>query len=235
MTENQKREKNLGNIGVFKRVYDISYADQICMLSKSHFKIPEYLESLVDQEKNTLSQKGFLIDKLSKDLVTEWILNKKNYIFIIETPDYQVIAFCLIMGDSQIVKDILEKVVFKDVKYKKFFQTNDCLYLKQVAIDLNHVGKNVGTHLINHTLNSIDKPLVSFVIKSPLTNMRSLYFHLKNRFNYFGEFTDKNFIGFKNYRSIGLLSKPGNSVKNKEETLILMRKIIQNNDYRLKR
>jgi len=205
----RSKENILKNIEI-KRIKHINYAEGIFKILNERLLTYEEYRKLNDKEKEKLTNEGFVIGQHSLQTLQEWIENDKNYIITAELrsgEDKEIIGFTLILGTEDIqdlVRTYAKQIIFEKETYKNIISKKDFLYLIQICVAKNFSNLKIGTKILDESFKLTNKAIVSFVIKSPIQNKASLYFHLKNGFRYLGDYLG-DYGDFKNYNSTGLI------------------------------
>jgi len=221
------KESNLKNLEI-KRIQNIKYAKDILKVLNERLLTYEKYKKLKPKEIEKLSNEGFVIGQHTLPTLEEWIKNDKNYIIIAELKSEKVkeiLGFILILGTEDIqelVKGYGKEVIFEKPTYKNIiFNEKDFLYLIQICVAKNFSHTGIGTKILNEGFKITNKPIISFIIKTPIQNRASLYFHLKNGFKYLGDYLG-DYGNFENYSSIGLIYMKNNNPKTKNDILNLI-------------
>ncbi|TFF99733.1 MAG: hypothetical protein EU541_04170 [Promethearchaeota archaeon] len=212
--------------------HDINFAKPILNIIQQRLLKPGDLKILSEETYETYENEGFVIGDHSLEQVKEWIQNKKNIIVIARESNKpsNVIGYSVILRTEEIKTEVRkygEEVIFEDQKYKDLVFNEDFSYLIQIGVDKKNSNQGIGSKMLKEVFELVGTPIISFVIKTPIRNQVSLYVHLKNGFQYFGDYTG-DYDSFEFYRSIGLIYMPGNSIKPRKEVEDLMDYIYEN-------
>ena len=161
----------------------------------------------------TLSQKGYVIGNHSVDTLKTWINNHINQIFVAQQNHEnlnKIIGFVLLLNSEPIRKQVFQyglDTKFLDEDSEQVFKSKKFSYLIQIGVKPQFQGKNIGSSLLQTVYERTNKPIISYVMTSPITNFPSVYFHLKNGFLYNGDYFG-GFAGFPNYKSACFIYHP---------------------------
>lgn len=236
MGKNRIKNKDLKDIEI-KRVRNKEYGKRIFKILNERLLTKKDIKKLNKDQKEKLEEMGFVIGEHSLQDLEGWIANVENHIIIAEknnSKNGKIMGFCLLLGTEEIkqkVRKYGKDVIFEKPEYKNTIFKEDLLYLIQIGVAKKFSNLGVGSRILNEVFKMTNKPIVSFVVKSPIKNKASLYFHLRNKFDYFGDYIGE-YGNFEEYRSIGLLYKPNNPLRKRKTVLDLMEFIYKNNKRR---
>ncbi|MBD3350268.1 MAG: GNAT family N-acetyltransferase [Candidatus Lokiarchaeota archaeon] len=207
---------------------DISKAEQIFKIKEDLLVKPQNTRKATHDEKNEYSESGFVIGDHSIEEIKQWINSEMDQVYIVQKKNAEdsVLAYLIILNDKEIheeVKEYSKEINFNEDQHKKVIDSNEYVYLIQIAVSPSHQRQGIGSLLLNTAYQDINKPIISFVMKNPILNKASLSLHLRQGFDYMGEYFG-SFGEFKGYKSIGLIHYPNNKTRNKKDIINLMNK-----------
>jgi ribosomal protein S18 acetylase RimI-like enzyme len=215
-------------------VHESILAAPIFDIVQQRLLTPARLKSLSKTEFNDLKNEGFVIGDHSIEQIEEWIMDEKNLILIAKEQSpkkpINVIGYTFILASDDIkqrVRGYGEDVAFETQEYENLLFKKDFVYLIQLAVSRNYENRGIGSKMLQNIYERVELPIISFIMKSPIPNEPSLYVHLKNGFDYFGDYLGE-YNSFENYRSIGLVHSPGKKKRGKKEAKKLMEFIYNN-------
>jgi len=176
---------------------------QIEKIRSKHKLNPSLLKTKEDAQH--FSKSGFLLGEYP---ITDFI-NDLNKIFIVAEEDSKILGYIRI--DDFLDKDFIEldignKIIWKEVKYKKHYYIEPHYELGAILVDESCRGKNVGGSLLEDAIKRIQEKkgnmLFSFVVTSPVENTASLQFHKGKDFVEVANLTSIDLFGYNNYSCI---------------------------------
>ncbi|MHA1672603.1 MAG: GNAT family N-acetyltransferase [Promethearchaeota archaeon] len=208
----------------------IKDADIIYEIGQGLLFTPKMYSLSTEIERKEKENVGFVIGYHDKTVVQQWIGNSKNKIIIqYSESDFlkeNAIGYVLLLGEADIIKEVqgyAQDVNFINVKFRDSIKSGHFVYLMQIGISKFYQNKGFGSELMQYITKNTVVPIISFVIKSPLQNYPSLYTHIKNGFQYMGDYTG-NYDEFEEYRSVGLIYYPNIQLPSKDSVRKLFEK-----------
>lgn len=215
--------KKQSNSLAYFQVSDKKYVSQILQLSNNLLLDSTKYETFSSNSLEKLANSGFVVGKFTKKRITDFLINENNCILVSMDKSRKLLAgYILLISTDEIkeeVKGYSKDVLFEDSKYEKIFNSGNFTYLLQIAVDKAYQNQGIGSNILKTAYSLIDVPIISFIVKKPIRNVPSLYTHLKNGFEYIGDYIG-DYAQFKDYRSVGLMYIPGNKEKSKKQTLL---------------
>lgn len=207
----------------FKITKDPKDAIKIFEISQKLLYTPKDYDESSAEKRKEYANAGFIIGNHSLPKIKTWMKNPKNHIYVgiektSDSPKSHIFGYAFVLGISEIVDEVqgyAENVQFEMSQAKEIINSRAFKYLIQIGIDPNYQNLGLGSKLFQYFSSNESVPLISFVIKSPLTNRPSLYTHIKNGFEYMGEYSGE-YGNFEDYRSVGLIKLPSTSSISKD-------------------
>ncbi|MFX0026865.1 MAG: GNAT family N-acetyltransferase [Candidatus Hermodarchaeota archaeon] len=151
----------------------------------------ENFDDLSEEERVRLEKKGFLRKKVDVEYYENLIEDPTVDVYIAKYKYKNVIGFATLYKDETDVKFVrdtsinlhIEDALAKNLltsKNKKF------AYLDQISIIPKFQRKKIGTAILNKALEELADPIVSFIVKVPIANKASVYWHEQNGFKLTG-------------------------------------------------
>ena len=160
------------------------------------------VNSLTSKEKNLLKEHGFLRKDVPESYYFELIEDPEVDIYIAKNSSNEIIGFAtfhLNKADIRKFRSSVEKIdadrpesidLLTDSE-KKF------IYLDQIAVDPKFHKNGIGKLIFQNAQQNFKKPIVSFIVKTPLDNVASVIWHKKVGFTKIatvkGEYKDTKF------------------------------------------
>ncbi|UYP44671.1 hypothetical protein NEF87_000956 [Candidatus Lokiarchaeum ossiferum] len=216
----------------FFRTHNPEDAKFIYKIGQNLLFTPKMYSTAIPEERKRYANSGFVIGNHEIQVVENWIKDKRNVIILgnyKNTPTQpNIFAYSLLLGDDKIIDQVqkyAEDISFCSEKARTVINSRDFMYLIQIGISPSYHNLGYGSQLFQAGFSSTSCPIISFVIKSPIHNYPSLYAHLKNGYEYMGDYTGK-YDQFDNYRSVGLIYYPNSTLPTKEELKIKFQKAL---------
>lgn len=228
LTEKKKKRKSI----LFRKISnnELDFAKKFLEIKNSLILPPQKVEDISKEIMISLTKEGFVVGDLTEKDFKSWIKNNLNTIIAAlgdNGKKESLLGYSITLDTPEIHEEVIgysKHIKFEKQKYQTTILKKKFSYLIQIAVKKEESNQGIGSDLLRHTFSETDKAIVSFVVKNPIKNEPSLYIHLKNGFDYMGEYTGP-YSDFKDYRSIGLIYYPNNSKKSKKEVLELMKNI----------
>jgi len=153
-------------------------------------------------QRKKLEEEGFLRKEENIEYYIELIENPDVDIYIAKNNDGNIIGFASIHRkkyDIMKVRDVIGELSFENERTKELLlnENKEFAYLDQVSILPEYKRKGVGSTIFQEALINIDTPVVAFIVKKPLFNKASIYWHEHNGFGFSaisdGEYNGKAF------------------------------------------
>ena len=156
------------------------------ILMKNLIEIEDF-ESLSKEERGNLEENGFLRKKVDVEYYKHLIDDPTVDVYIAKYKNRNVIGFATLHKDETEVNSVRDTKISLHIeddltkqlltnKNKKF------AYLDQISIIPKFQRKKIGTAILNKALEELEDPIVSFIVKVPITNKASAYWHEQNGF-----------------------------------------------------
>ena len=156
------------------------------ILMKNLVEIEDF-ESLSKEERVKLEKNGFLRKKVDVEYYEHLIEDPTVDVYIAKYKSKKIIGFATLHKDETEVKSVrdtsislhIDDEIIKELltsKNKKF------AYLDQISIIPKFQRKKIGTAILKKALEELEGPIVSFIVKVPITNKASAYWHEQNGF-----------------------------------------------------
>ncbi|MFX0018468.1 MAG: GNAT family N-acetyltransferase [Promethearchaeota archaeon] len=147
----------------------------------------EDFDSISKEERFILEENGFLRKKVDVEYYKHLIDDPTVDVYIAKYKNRNVIGFATFHKDETDVKSVRDTSINLHIiddlskelltsKNKKF------TYLDQISIIPKFQRKKIGTAILNKALEELEDPIVSFIVKVPITNKASAYWHEQNGF-----------------------------------------------------
>lgn len=199
---------------------DRTEAEEILQMKEQNLLKPEGLIEISESEINQLMENGFVIgDHTDVDLLN-WIEDSDARIYVARSSEEEsILGFAIILEDDKTkekINNYTNDMTIKNNKFMQIVKSEKFVYLIQILINKQFIGKGIGTALARYIIEKETKPIISYVIKQPIMNKASVYFHLKTGFEYVGTYNGE-YGGFNDYQSICFLHENRNVTVSKEE------------------
>jgi GNAT superfamily N-acetyltransferase len=156
------------------------------VLMKNLVEIEDF-DRLSKEERNNLEENGFLRKKVDAEYYKHLIEDPTVDVYIAKYNNKKVIGFATIHKDETDVKSVRDTPISLQIdddltmelltsKNKKF------AYLDQISIIPKFQRKKIGTAILNKALEELEDPIISFIVKVPIANKASAYWHEQNGF-----------------------------------------------------
>jgi GNAT superfamily N-acetyltransferase len=200
------------------RTKQSSYSYEIYEIIQELLLSPAELNENDEDTNQILSQKGFVIGDHTVEQLKSWISNSLNHIYIKQDAIREtIIGFVLILNTNEIKKQVqkygIDTQFIRD-QTAELFKSKEFSYLIQIGVKPSHQNKGIASSIIQTAYKMISLPIISFVMISPIVNYPSLYFHIKNGFQYEGNYLG-GYGGFPNYVSACLIHYPQSKIPSK--------------------
>jgi N-acetylglutamate synthase-like GNAT family acetyltransferase len=156
---------------------------------------------------------SFYLDRINKS--QGFLILKRNFEYVkSKLENYRVlIENGKVLGYIEIEHATLGKFLqleWFDIEYHKFIKShNDFMYIEQIAVNNEYVGRGAGKFLVDNIINEYTEyPFLSSIITKPYRNNASIEFHTKCGFrqvaleNFIYESHDYESLLFQRYPQI---------------------------------
>lgn len=187
---------------------DKKSAQGIFEISDQWLLTPDMIKNKVIHTDKLPKDQGFVVGKHNLKKIETWIGNDRNEI-VIATEKENVVGFIITLGTDDIIKEVQNYAIgitFSDKETRKIIGSGNFKYLIQIAVHKDYTRRGVASKMVEKLYANCEVPIISFVVKSPVENIPSLNWHLKNSFELFGIYIGE-FGKFENYQSHGLVHK----------------------------
>ncbi|MEG4007300.1 GNAT family N-acetyltransferase [Microcoleus sp. Pol11C1] len=155
---------------------------------------------------NTSIERGFLLTQITEDEIVQSLNSSCKY-FVSAKTDGEIVGFVAI-SQPKISDEILDKIIWKDVAFKKRVTSDRHFYLERVATKLDWMGRGVARFMYKEIYQVFPNSFISlFIVTRPIANNRSLIFHKKQGFEQIGTLQIDLFLDLQNYESILLFKE----------------------------
>jgi ribosomal protein S18 acetylase RimI-like enzyme len=142
------------------------------------------VNDLTQEERKNLEEQGFLRKEVKKEYYAKLIENPECDIYVAKDTENDIIGFASIHKNKFNIRKFrktLRNLYTDDKKVKALLLDNDKFfgYLDQVSIIPEYQRKGVGAAIMKKIFKEIGMAIVSFIVKVPLANKASAYWHEK--------------------------------------------------------
>ncbi|MHA1679070.1 MAG: GNAT family N-acetyltransferase [Promethearchaeota archaeon] len=142
------------------------------------------------KQKILLENTGFLRKEVDKSFYRYLIETLDCDIYVALNKKENVIAFASLYKNQSNIKKLRDSLNNLNVNDKArevlLNETKTFSYLDQISVLPDLKRKRIGTALIKHIIHDTNKPIVAFVLKRPLANKASAFWHEFNGFKLVG-------------------------------------------------
>ncbi|MEG5164558.1 GNAT family N-acetyltransferase [Microcoleus sp. AT3-A2] len=150
---------------------------------------------------NTSIERGFLLTQITEDEIVQSLNNSCKY-FVSAKTDGKILGFVAI-SQPKISDEMLNKIIWKDERFKKKVTSERHFYLQVVATKLDCMGRGVARFMYEEIYQVFPNSFISlFIVTQPIANTRSLMFHQKQGFEQIGTLQVDLFLDLENYECI---------------------------------
>ena len=170
-------------------------------LKQNLIEIRDFNE-ITNEQRKELEDRGFLRKEVDEDFFIQLIQNVNNKVYVAKNKRGDVIGFATIYNNENNIKTIRKTLQNLHIKNKEILdlllnEKRKFAYLDQISILPEFKRKGVGIAILEKALTEINIPLVSFIVKIPLMNKASVFWHENIGFelvgNGDGEYKGKKF------------------------------------------
>ncbi|MFW9946810.1 MAG: GNAT family N-acetyltransferase [Candidatus Odinarchaeota archaeon] len=156
------------------------------VLMKNLVEIEDF-DALPKEERDKLEKNGFLRKKVDMEYYKHLIEDPNVDVYIAKYKNKKVIGFATLHKDETDVKSVRDTAIrlhIIDDLTKELLTSKNMkfTYLDQICINPKFQRKKIGTAILNKALEKLVDPIVSFIVKVPITNKASAYWHEQNGF-----------------------------------------------------
>lgn len=156
------------------------------ILMKNLVEIEDF-DNLSKEERSNLEENGFLRKNVDVEYYKHLIDDPTVDVYIAKYKNKDIIGFATLHKDETDVKSVRDTTISLHIeddltkelltsKNKKF------AYLDQIGIIPKFQRKKIGTAILNKALEELEDPIVAFIVKVPITNKASAFWHEQNGF-----------------------------------------------------
>ena len=163
---------------------------------------------LTSKEKSLLKENGFLRKKVPESYYLGLIKDPEVDIYIAKNSSKDIIGFAtfhLNKADIRNFQDSVKKIDANSPESLDFLTDSEkkFIYLDQIAVDPKFQRNGIGKNIFQNAQQNFTKPVISFIVKSPLDNLASVKWHENIGFTQIaeveGDYKDTNLTGVSIY------------------------------------
>jgi len=172
-------------------IADPSDAEGIYNALKSSLVEIEDVDSLSEEKIRGLEQNGFLRKEVDIQYYINLIKDHKTDIYIAKSKDLEILGFASIHKEQNDIYELRStlETLYIDNQYNKDLLVNKetkFIYLDQISILTKYKRMGIASTLMKQILNDNSDPIVAFIVKMPLHNKASAFWHEYNGFELVG-------------------------------------------------
>lgn len=159
-------------------------------LVKNLIKI-ENFDEISEKRKKILKEEGFLRKEVKENYYSDLISDPNCEIYVAKDGAGKVIGFASFhLNKSNIwsVRNTLKNLYVDDHEDLALLtdENTNFIYLDQISVIPSYKRKGIGSAIFNEASSILMEGIVSFVVKLPLPNSASIYWHERNDFKTIG-------------------------------------------------
>jgi L-amino acid N-acyltransferase YncA len=147
-------------------------------------------------------EQGFLLKETSQSLIIDHLASSINYLVAHQNNSSEIMGF-IRFSKGKIEKSFLKTITFENPHIEEKILSPNHIYIEIIAVNPDFIGQKVGQFMYKTLFNKFPHCYFSaFVVNKPISNQRSLNFHLKQGFNIIGKLNCEKFLELHNYESL---------------------------------
>ncbi len=155
-------------------------------LKKNLIEIRDF-DQIPDKQLKELEENGFLRKEVDISYYENLINDPYTDIYVAKTNDGLITGFASVHKKKYNVfnfRSVLDNLYVDDDNARDLLigKDKEFVYFDQISIIPEYKRKGIGSAIMSKILSDIDKPIVAFIVKVPLTNKASIYWHERNGF-----------------------------------------------------
>ena len=184
-----KDKKTITNLKISKAISADSKGIHEALL-KNLIKIEDF-DKINESRKKILKKEGFLRKEVEENYYSDLIRDPGCDIFVAKDGAGKIIGFAsfhLNKSDIWSVRSTLSNLYVDDDKDLSLLTDKDTyfIYLDQISVIPSYKRKGIGSAIFNEASKILKGNIISFVVKLPLANSASIYWHERNGFKTIG-------------------------------------------------
>lgn len=181
------KEKSLKNLGITICLADLQDAEGVYTALLHNLVEIDDFNKLSAEKRKKLEEDGFLRKKVDVEYYKDLIKNPTVDVYIAKNKNGEICGFATLHKNEYDVKNVRDTPInlqIDDVLTEELLTSkiNKFTYLDQISIIPKYQRKGIGAAILNKALEELKDPMVSFIVKVPLANKASAYWHEKNGF-----------------------------------------------------
>lgn len=142
---------------------------------------------------------GFLLAESTQEMVREGMAKGTRF-FVAIAPETEELVGFVAIARPQISGEVLQKIRWTGTDYGDRISDHRHHYIQVVATKPGWTGKGVARHLYTSIYRQFPHSILSaLVVTQPITNRRSLHFHIRQGFAVIGTLNLEYLFDLKNY------------------------------------
>jgi GNAT superfamily N-acetyltransferase len=159
-------------------------------LVKNLIKI-ENFDEISEKRKKILKKEGFLRKEVQENYYSDLIRDPNCEIYVAKDGAGKVIGFASFhLNKSNIwsLRSTLKNLYVDDNEDLALLtdENTNFIYLDQISVIPSYKRKGIGSAIFNEASSILNDSIISFVVKLPLPNSASIYWHERNDFKTIG-------------------------------------------------
>jgi GNAT superfamily N-acetyltransferase len=159
-------------------------------LLKNLIKI-ESFDEISESRKKILKKEGFLRKEVQEKYYSDLIRDPGCEIYVAKDSAGKIIGFAsfhLNKSDIWSVRSTLSNLYVDDDEDLRILTDKNTyfIYLDQISVIPSYKRKGIGSAIFKEASSILKDPIISFVVKLPLANSASIYWHERNGFKTIG-------------------------------------------------